>query len=287
MNVLKQAIGLTLLILGLSLLPRAADAVHSWGNYHWEQSNSSTPVALNLGDNVDANWDVHLVLASEDWSVSVVIDTIVVAGSTRPRQCKTQTGNVQVCNDTYGNNGWLGIAGIAVSGDHITAAYVKVNDTYFDTQPYTTDPWRQYVMCQEIGHTFGLGHVNENFNNTNTGSCMDYTSDPAGISQGEDNTTPNQHDYTLLAEIYDGHDVSGGGGGGGDGGSGCNPRAPWCNGVSAADVLAGIEANGPRQWGRLISEHGPQEVYEIDLGRGEKIITHVLWTLERANDHEH
>jgi hypothetical protein len=146
-------------------------------------------------------------------------------------------------------------------------------------------------MCQEVGHAFGLGHVNETFNDPNTGSCMDYTSNPLGdpSTTTDDNVAPNQHDYDLLFDIYDGHDGGSGGGGGddGDGGGGCNPRAPWCNGVSAADVLAGLEANGPRQWGRLISEHGPQEVYEIDFGRGEKIITHVLWTLERANDHEH
>jgi len=48
-----------------------------------------------------------------------------------------------------------------------------------------------------------------------------------------------------------------------------------------------MNANGPAQWGRLISAHGPQEVYEMDFGGGRKILTHVTWTLERANDHEH
>jgi hypothetical protein len=283
MNLLKHAATLMASILVILLLPPAAEADHAWGSYHWE--HSSTPVNLDLGNNLDSRWDGHLDDASLDWNGSV-IQTIVVAGATRPRQCKTQKGNVQVCNDAYGNNGWLGIAGISVSGGHITAGYVKVNDTYFNSQSYNSVAWRQFVMCQEVGHTFGLGHVNEDFNDPNTGSCMDYTSDPDPLN-GMDNTQPNQHDYDLLAVIYDGHDSSDGGDDSGDGGSGCNPRAPWCSGVSAADVLAGLTANNPRQWGRLISQHGPQEVYEIDLGRGEKIITHVLWTLERANDHEH
>jgi hypothetical protein len=45
--------------------------------------------------------------------------------------------------------------------------------------------------------------------------------------------------------------------------------------------------NGPAQWGRLVSEHGPQEVYELDFGGGRKVITFVTWTLERAQNHQH
>lgn len=273
----------TLLKLSLLLTLTATSgftyADHGWNNYHWKNTTNGE-LNLELFENLDSTWEGHLWLASEDWSTSAVLDTGVSEGSISPRTCKVQAGNVQVCNQTYGNNGWLGIAGISVSGGHITAAYVKVNDSYFDSDPYNTAEWRQLVMCQEVGHTFGLGHQNENFNDPNLGSCMDYTSSPAG------NTQPDSHDYDQLALIYD-HDESGGGGGGS---SGCNPRARWCNanaGLKAADVLASMETNGPSNWGRLISEHGPQEVYEIDLGHGQKIITHVTWTVERADDHQH
>ncbi len=37
-------------------------------------------------------------------------------------------------------------------------------------------------MCQEIGHDFGLDHQDENFNNPNLGTCMDYTNDPLGAT---------------------------------------------------------------------------------------------------------
>ena len=57
--------------------------------------------------------------------------------------------------------------------------------------------------------------------------------------------------------------------------------------VSVVDILNSIEANGPAQWGRLISGHGPQETYEVDLGGGRKIITFVTWTLEAAENHTH
>ncbi len=113
---------------------------------------------------------------------------------------------------------------------------------------------------------------------------MDYTDDPSAIGMdGTDNTAPNEHDYTTLEEIYIHLDevVV-------DDGGGCNPRSPKCNnGVSAADILAGIPANGLSGWGRLISAHGPQEIYQMNLGGGQKIITFVTWTLERANDHGH
>lgn len=66
-----------------------------------------------------------------------------------------------MCNDSYRPNGWLGLATVYTSGDHITAATTKVNDTYFSLPQYDTDAWRQMVMCQEIGHDFGLGHQDE------------------------------------------------------------------------------------------------------------------------------
>jgi hypothetical protein len=230
---------------------------------------------------VDSTWAWYLSSSSEYWSASAVLDTEVVPGSTKPKPCKAKDGNVQICNAGYGFNGWLGIASISVSGDHITAGVVKLNDSYFDASTYDTPEWRQFVMCQEIGHTFGLDHQDENFDNENLGTCMDYTSDPASNQQ------PNDHDYAELETIYGHLDVTSGGGGSDEGGSGCNPRAPWCNGASAADILSTTEMNGPAQWGRLVSEHGPQEVYELDFGRGRKVITFVTWTPERAHNHDH
>jgi len=264
---------------GTLVFSSATFASHAWGNYHWERSNN--PFNVDLGDNIDSTWRNHLYLASGDWNVSDVLGTTVIPGSTSPRRCKAELGNVQVCNETYGFNGWLGLASISVSGDHITAGYVKLNDSYFNSSTYGTSAWRQMVVCQEIGHTFGLDHQDEDFNNPNLGTCMDYTNDPSTNQQ------PNQHDYDELDSIYSHLDSSSVGGGGGNGGSGCNPKSPKCNGASAADLLASIEMNGPAQWGRLVSQHGPQEVYELDFGGGRKVITFVTWTLEHAYNHKH
>ena len=253
---------------------------HSWGNYHWERAEN--PLILGLGDNVNSVWDSHLNTATLDWNQSVVLDLTVAAGSAgNTKRCKAATGEVEICNDSYGNNGWLGIAGISVNGDHIRSGYVKLNDFYFDGSTYNTPAWRLMVMCQEIGHIFGLGHQDENFNNANLSTCMDYTRDP------DLNQYPNTHDYEELEAIYahlDGDVVDPE-----EPPPGCfPPNSRQCRGaLPAAGILAEIDMNGPAQWGRMVSAHGPMEVYELDFGGGRKVITHVTWTLEAADKHDH
>jgi len=250
------------------LLSSPTYANHAWGNYHWERSEN--PFALDLGNNVDNSWEGYLITASDQWSVSTVLNTTVVPGSTSARRCKASTGKVEICNLAYGYNGWLGIAGITISGDHITSGYVKMNDSYFSSSTYNTVEWKTMVMCQEVGHIFGLNHQDENFSNPNLGTCMDYTNDPST------NMYPNAHDYEELETIYAHLDAASAGGGGDTSGGGCNPKSPKCNGVTV-----------PAEWGRLISEHGPMEVFELDLGNGNKVITFVTWTLEHAKNHNH
>ncbi|MEJ2086685.1 MAG: hypothetical protein P8Y44_13600, partial [Acidobacteriota bacterium] len=249
-------------------------ANHAWGSYHWERS--SNPVTLGLGDNVDNTWQEWLQEASTDWSASSVLDTPVVPGKARGN-CGARNGRIEICNDTYGNTGWLGVAQIWISGEHITRATAKVNDTYHNTAPYNTDGWRDNVMCQEIGHTFGLDHQDENFYNGNLGTCMDYTSNSDGPPA---NRQPNPHDYEQLEAIYAHLDA---GGDGGDG-SNCNPRSPKCNAPSAPPAFNDMELPGPAQWGQLIaiSHDGGQAIFEQDFGQGFKVVTHVTWTLEVA-----
>src|SRR3989344_5681988 len=136
-------------------------ANHSWGNYHWaRQANSFT---LKLGDNVSSVWDAYLGQASLNLSVSTELDTVIVSGSTNPKNCRAMNGRVEVCSSKYGFNGWLGIASIWISDSHITKSTGKVNDSYFNTSTYNTPARRRFVMCQEIGHTFGLDHQDVDF----------------------------------------------------------------------------------------------------------------------------
>jgi hypothetical protein len=198
---------LILLALVALLLPTAAFAGHSWGNYHW--GRTANPFTLKAHDNVTAVWETYLAEAQADWNPSTVLDVNVLWGQplTNAKRCTSTTGRIEVCNSKYGNNGWLGLAGIYASGDHITKAYTKVNDTYFNTATYNTPAWRRLVMCQEIAHDFGLDHQDETFDNANLGSCMDYTNDPDGGAGGASpsdptNEHPNAHDFEQLETIY-------------------------------------------------------------------------------------
>src|SRR5215217_7127104 len=182
----------------------AAQAHHSWHKYHW--ARTSNPFTLKLGDNVSTAWDRFLQSTSDDWNKSTVLDTTIVPGGTSAASCGPTSGRVEVCNAAYGQNNWLGLAQIWInSSQHIVAGTTKVNDTYLNTATYNTPAWRQFVMCQEVGHTFGLDHQDENHTNTNLGTCMDYTNDPSGTlgTNGTlSNEHPNQHDYDQLAKIY-------------------------------------------------------------------------------------
>lgn len=246
------------------LMPGPADATNSWGGYHW--ARSSNPVHLEVGNNMSSTWTTHLTTAVADWNAPTggatrVLDLALAAGQSTAR-CKPTSGRIEVCNGFYGNNGWLGLASISVSGTHITAGTAKMNDTYFASPPYNTPEWRQMVVCQEVGHDFALDHQDETFDNPNLGTCMDYTSDPSTNQQ------PNQHDYDELALIYEHLDSSGGGGGS------CPPRKPGCT-SGAADQTS--ESSSPADWGQQVRSGKHTSVYERDLGHGARVITFVIW----------
>lgn len=238
------------LLLFFIVSPLTASANHSWGNFHW--ARSVNPFTIQLGDNVSSIWDAYLATSSVDWSVSSVLDTTIVSGGTTAKRCRATSGRVEVCNTTYGKNGWLGVAQIWASDSHIVQGVVKLNDTYFNTTTYNTPAWRNLVMCQETGHTFGLDHQDEYFGNTPLGSCMDYSSNPTP------NQHPNAHDYEQLEAIY-----------------------AHLDSFSTVNQVVSGRANGEfhnqSEWGREVRNNGNVAVYARDLGSGNKLFTFVIW----------
>ena len=170
----------------------AVDASHRWGNYHW--GTTSYPIPLQVVDSNTSDWDGELAQALSDWSQSTKLDLSITArdDSSRARkQCRAVAGKIRSCNAAYGNNGWLGLASINISGSHITQGTSKMNDSY--SQSFSSQNQRDHVMCQEIGHLFGLGHTSED--GSSQGTCMDYSTSP-------NSTRPNSHDYAMLVDIY-------------------------------------------------------------------------------------
>jgi hypothetical protein len=178
----------------------SASANHSWNGYHW--ARTANPFTIKLGDNVGGLWDGMLVTAASDWKTKNVLDTAIVAGGTRPKPCKATLGRVEVCSASYGNTGWLGVAMIWLQSGtkHIVQGTVKNNDYYFGTSSYAYNNTAemQHVICQEIGHTFGLDHQDESGISLNT--CMDYYHNTS--ASDTKSTHPNQHDYDELSTIY-------------------------------------------------------------------------------------
>ena len=232
-------------------------ANHAWSTYHW--SRSSAQISPPVGDNVSSQWDSYLQTAVADWNQSIYIQSPLVAGSTSPRNCRPKAGRIEVCNSTYGNTGWLGIAQIWLSGGHITQGTTKLNDSYFNTSTYNTPAWRAAVTCQEIGHDYGLGHQDEDFSTDATTSCMEYTSIPAG------NEHPDSHDYAMLEQIY----------------------AHTHGGTSSA-TNEQPGGNSPVEWGRAIGRdsQGRPNVYVRTIRPGVQLVTHVTWAMGEGPDHE-
>ena len=258
----RRAVIATIVVATFLAVPAVLLATHSWGGYHW--ARTSNPFNLKVGDNVSGAWDGVLDTTISDWTQSTVLNLNKVAGQSKGR-CRPTTGRVEVCNDTYGNNGWLGVAQIWLQSgtQHIVQGTVKLNDTYHNSAPYNTTAWRNLVSCQEVGHTLGLDHQDENFDNPNLGTCMDYTNDPST------NQHPNQHDYDELQIIYSHVDST------------------TTVGASLPSGLNQIDFEGPRQWGKLIHEAKDHStsVYELDFGTY-KVHTFVIWTLEERGRHE-
>lgn len=258
----------------VSLAVGTAYASHSWGNYHW--ASTSNPVPLKIERQITAKWQSAFNTAVSDWDQSRDLALTGATGNlgVSSRKCTSITGKILVCNDHYGQRGWLGIASIwADSQSHITKATTKVNDSYFDSATYNTSAWIALVMCQEVGHDFGLDHQDEDFSNANLGTCMDYSNDPST------NQHPNRHDYDQLATIY-GHTDS----------YGTTAarlatnfgiRLPGKSGQSSGAAAAGENDPGdsPAEWGAAIHRDslGRPDVFVRNLSGGQRKITHVFW----------
>lgn len=214
-------------------------SAHAQWNYlgsRW--ADTKRPLVVQLGSNVDRTWQPLIGTASINWSKADTLDMTVVAGRTTPAQCGITLGRVEVCNAKYGQTGWYGITAFTTDNGYISGASVKLNDSYRMTKEYRT-----MIACHEIGHSLGLAHQDTTFGNTNVGTCLDYTFNPAG------NMQPNNVDYTTLHNIYSTTDFV-------------------STLVAPAAAMAPNSLKSPKQWGKLIhaSKDGSELVFSKDFG---------------------
>ena len=245
-------------------------ASHSWGGYHWARTRN--PFTLKLGDNLtSADWKSHLAQTSSDWNspekffTTSPLTTAIFAGQSKKR-CPAVAGTTQVCNGRYGNNGWLGLATIYITGGtHITQGSAKMNDTYFNTATYNNPNEREHVMCQEVAHTFGLDHQSTNGSSLNT--CMDYFSNTGANAGSTLSTQPNAHDFQELNIIYAHLDST-----------------TTVAAATAPAASASEETDDPNSWGELMSQsrNGRSSTYRRFNSDGSEALTHVYWTEEAA-----
>nr|WP_298897742.1 hypothetical protein [uncultured Altererythrobacter sp.] len=265
---------LTLAAASAAVLATPVIAGHSWSNYHWERTTNeiSPPVVdFTTGEWAQSN---RVQQAVNDWNRSAYINSDYVRGQGNNTACPIVAGEIHVCNDDYGNTGWVGIASISATRGrttHIIGGVSKMNDYFYAMPYYDNDIWRQLVMCQEIGHDYGLGHQNENFNSHETDSCMEYTSTPDAADK-----TLNQHDLDQLASIY-AHSHGGGDGGGGSGNGGGKGKP------KKFDV-----GNRPADWGTPIGRdaQGRANLFKRSEASFD-VITHVTWAIGEGPDGDH
>ena len=215
------------------------------------------PLYVKVIDSMSSSWDGKLNVAISDWNASTVMNVTKEAGddsSNVRKRCRPVSGKVRSCNANYGNNGWLGLAQIWVTGGtHIYQGTAKMNDTYLASSNYT-ETNRQHVICQEIGHDWGLDHQDESGADLNT--CMDYD-DALG------NLHANNHDYQQLQTIYAHLDSS----------------TTIASAASLPASFANADVQAQENWGIKVRESadGRTALFARDFGRGNQILTFVFW----------
>jgi hypothetical protein len=165
-----------------------SNATNTW-------KNNGNGIRLELLNALDETWQNEFALAVSDWdaSNSLILSTQDV---TPESACSQKDDVMKVCNGNYGKTGWLGINEIMSTkqeGGTIISSVAKMNEYYLQNSDQDE---RQYTMCHEIGHGFGLPHTDENFNNADLGNCLDYTRNP------KNNLHPDAGNFAFLAELY-------------------------------------------------------------------------------------
>ena len=171
---------LSVLAVVMVLTAGVASATNKWNGYHWESNN----LALTVVDNTNAPGVFDVVDAVAEWAG--------LGTDIQPEMALGSSGDVEVVAIRIRPH-YLGLARIWVDEfGHIGKGRVELNSRYLNS--LTFDEW-DHVLCQELGHIWGLGH-----DNVEEG-CM-ASSSFLGLPGY---TSPSDHDKVTLNDIYNDH----------------------------------------------------------------------------------
>ncbi len=116
--------------------------------------NKGKGLNLEIRNSLSDDWDSYFIQAVNDWNKSPALSLSTKNIAIDP-DCLSVQGAMIVCNDYYGKTGWTGLNEVYFSGTYIAASVAKMNESYLKGK---SDAEKQYVMCHELGHGFGLPH---------------------------------------------------------------------------------------------------------------------------------
>lgn len=228
------------------------------------QSNQNG-LYLTVYNALSSDWYTYFDQGIYNWAyghspTSLQLTTIVIAADSA---CSSISGAVKVCNGNYGDTGWKGInEAMVTSSGFITESTAKMNDYYLQG---STAGEKQYTMCHETGHAWGLNHQDEDFYNKDLGTCMDYVMDP------QNNQNPDLVDFDILFKLY-----------------GYIPNATRTRDLEEEEehiwnpskpqftsITDSITKTNNRKW-RLLKRTSRHEIHELDLGSGYRMISRVM-----------
>lgn len=152
-------------------------------------------LSLTVVNALDSTWHQYFDTAVQDWdtgSPDALTLSSQVASAPDP-DCGIVEGVLKMCNSNFGETGWMGVNNVVKYDNLIAGSVGMMNEYYFGTGD---DAKRQYTMCHEMGHGFGLSHTDTLLWNRNKRNCLDYTNRP------KTNTRPGSINYQRLADVY-------------------------------------------------------------------------------------
>jgi hypothetical protein len=170
---------------------------HAW-------PSNGTGLQLTILNALEEEWNTYFFTALEQWDAGSP-DTLTLKTESRPApdfNCTAEQGYMKVCNGDYGATEWTGVNQLVLAGKgkdaSIISSTARMNEFYLMPSEYNVnqEAARQYTMCHEIGHGFGLPHFDEDFYNNDDGNCLDITINP------EANMQPDQENFNLLKKLY-------------------------------------------------------------------------------------